>query len=39
MFFTTVALAAFHRAIDEGNRRWSMLAWFAMGFGMITKGR
>ena len=39
MFFTTVALIAFHRAIDERNRRWSMLAWAAMGFAMITKGR
>lgn len=38
MFFTTVALVAFHRAIDESNRHWSMLAWFAMGFAMITKG-
>lgn len=38
MFFTTVALIAFHRAIDESNRRWSMLAWAAMGFAMITKG-
>ena len=38
MFFTTVALIAFHRAIDERNRRWSMLAWAAMGFAMITKG-
>lgn len=38
MFFTTVALVAFHRAIEERNRRWSMLAWTAMGFAMITKG-
>jgi 4-amino-4-deoxy-L-arabinose transferase-like glycosyltransferase len=37
-FFTTVALVAFHRAIDEGNARWSILAWAAMGFAMITKG-
>lgn len=38
MFFTTVALIAFHRAIDESNRRWSILAWAAMGLAMITKG-
>lgn len=38
MFFTTVALVAFHRAIDAGEKRWSMLAWAAMGFAMITKG-
>lgn len=38
MFFTTVALVAFHRAIEERNRRWSMLAWTAIGFAMITKG-
>ncbi|HEV7765040.1 MAG TPA: glycosyltransferase family 39 protein [Thermoanaerobaculia bacterium] len=37
-FFTTVALIGFHRAIEERNRRWSMLAWAAMGFAMITKG-
>ncbi|MFL6247841.1 MAG: ArnT family glycosyltransferase [Thermoanaerobaculia bacterium] len=38
MFFTTVALIAFHRAIERHDRRWSMLAWAAMGFAMITKG-
>jgi 4-amino-4-deoxy-L-arabinose transferase-like glycosyltransferase len=38
MFFTTVALVTFHRAIEERNRRWSMVAWTAMGFAMITKG-
>jgi 4-amino-4-deoxy-L-arabinose transferase-like glycosyltransferase len=37
-FFTTVALVAFHRALEERNKRWSMLAWAAMGFAMITKG-
>jgi 4-amino-4-deoxy-L-arabinose transferase-like glycosyltransferase len=37
-FFTTVALISFHRAIEELNPRWSMLAWTAMGFAMITKG-
>jgi 4-amino-4-deoxy-L-arabinose transferase-like glycosyltransferase len=38
MFFTTLALIAFHRALEERNTRWSMLAWAAMGFAMITKG-
>jgi 4-amino-4-deoxy-L-arabinose transferase-like glycosyltransferase len=38
MFFTTVALIGFHRAIEERNRRWSIVAWTAMGFAMITKG-
>ena len=37
-FFTTVALVGFHRAIEGGNGRWSILAWTAMGFAMITKG-
>jgi 4-amino-4-deoxy-L-arabinose transferase-like glycosyltransferase len=37
-FFVTVALAAFYFAVEERNRRWSMLAWTAMGFAMITKG-
>jgi 4-amino-4-deoxy-L-arabinose transferase-like glycosyltransferase len=37
-FFSTVALAAFYFAVEERNRRWSMLAWTAMGFAMITKG-
>lgn len=37
-FFCTVALAAFAIAIDERNARWSILAWLAMGFAMITKG-
>jgi len=37
-FFVTVALLAFYLAIEEKNKRWSMLAWAAMGFAMITKG-
>ncbi|HEX7828698.1 MAG TPA: glycosyltransferase family 39 protein, partial [Thermoanaerobaculia bacterium] len=37
-FFVTLALVAFHFAIDERNKRWSILAWAAMGFAMITKG-
>ena len=38
MFFCTVALIAFHVAIDTRERRWSVLAWAAMGLAMITKG-
>lgn len=37
-FFAVAALASFYFAIEERNRRWSMLAWAAMGFAMITKG-
>ncbi|MGZ8779425.1 MAG: glycosyltransferase family 39 protein [Thermoanaerobaculia bacterium] len=37
-FFVVVALVAFHRAIEESNSRWSLVAWAAMGFAMITKG-
>jgi 4-amino-4-deoxy-L-arabinose transferase-like glycosyltransferase len=37
-FFVVVALTAFHRAIEERSSRWSLLAWAAMGFAMITKG-
>lgn len=38
MFFCTVALAAFYVAITERDKRWSILAWAAMGLAMITKG-
>jgi 4-amino-4-deoxy-L-arabinose transferase-like glycosyltransferase len=37
-FFCTAALVAFARAVDERNARWSIVAWLAMGFAMITKG-
>lgn len=37
-FFVTLALIAFHFAIEERNARWSILAWAAMGLAMITKG-
>jgi 4-amino-4-deoxy-L-arabinose transferase-like glycosyltransferase len=37
-FFTTCGLVAFHLAIEERSHRWSVLAWLAMGFAMITKG-
>jgi 4-amino-4-deoxy-L-arabinose transferase-like glycosyltransferase len=38
MFFTTIALTAFHLSIETRNRHWSILAWGAMGMAMITKG-
>ena len=38
MFFVVVALIAFYFAIEDGNARWSILAWAAMGVAMITKG-
>jgi 4-amino-4-deoxy-L-arabinose transferase-like glycosyltransferase len=37
-FFVVVALVACYVAIQERNKRWSILAWTAMGFAMITKG-
>jgi len=37
-FFAVVALVAFYFAIEETNRRWSVLAWASMGLAMITKG-
>jgi 4-amino-4-deoxy-L-arabinose transferase-like glycosyltransferase len=36
-FFVTVAMGAFYLAIEEGGR-WNVLAWAAIGFGVITKG-
>ncbi|HYH10530.1 MAG TPA: glycosyltransferase family 39 protein [Thermoanaerobaculia bacterium] len=38
VFFTTVSLTTFYFAVEERNRRWSIAAWAAMGFAMITKG-
>ena len=40
MFFVVVALIAFYFAVEGGHpaRRWSILAWAAMGVAMITKG-
>jgi 4-amino-4-deoxy-L-arabinose transferase-like glycosyltransferase len=37
-FFVVLALAAFYFAIEESQRRWSVLAWASMGLAMITKG-
>ncbi|HKR64195.1 MAG TPA: glycosyltransferase family 39 protein [Thermoanaerobaculia bacterium] len=37
-FFVVVAWVAFYIAIEEKQRRWSVLAWASMGAAMITKG-
>ncbi len=45
-FFVVLALAAFYRAIEagagparfSGERRWALLAWVAVAFGILTKG-
>jgi 4-amino-4-deoxy-L-arabinose transferase-like glycosyltransferase len=36
-FFITVAMGAFYLAVEEGAK-WNVLAWAAIGFGVITKG-
>jgi 4-amino-4-deoxy-L-arabinose transferase-like glycosyltransferase len=37
-FFAVVGLVGCYLAVEEGNRRWAILAWAAMGLAMITKG-
>ncbi|HUP61431.1 MAG TPA: glycosyltransferase family 39 protein [Thermoanaerobaculia bacterium] len=37
-FFVVVALIAFYLAIEEREKKWSILAWAAVGASMITKG-
>ncbi|HVR41365.1 MAG TPA: glycosyltransferase family 39 protein [Thermoanaerobaculia bacterium] len=37
-FFITGATIAFYFAIESRERRWSVLAWAAIGLGVITKG-
>ena len=37
-FFCVAALIGFYLAIEEGALRWAVVAWVAMGLGMITKG-
>jgi 4-amino-4-deoxy-L-arabinose transferase-like glycosyltransferase len=37
-FFVTVALVAFYVAIETREKKWSILAWAAIGLAMITKG-
>jgi 4-amino-4-deoxy-L-arabinose transferase-like glycosyltransferase len=36
--FITMATAFFYLACEEGARKWSALAWLAIGLGVITKG-
>jgi 4-amino-4-deoxy-L-arabinose transferase and related glycosyltransferases of PMT family len=36
--FITMATAFFYLACEEEKRKWSALAWLAIGLGVITKG-
>ena len=36
--FITLATIAFYLAVEEERKRWSVIAWAAIGFGVITKG-
>jgi 4-amino-4-deoxy-L-arabinose transferase-like glycosyltransferase len=36
--FITMATAFFYLACEEESRKWSALAWFCIGLGVITKG-
>lgn len=38
MFFSVVALVCFYLAIEEKGSLWSIVAWVAMGFAILTKG-
>jgi 4-amino-4-deoxy-L-arabinose transferase-like glycosyltransferase len=37
-FFITIALMSFYFAIENGEQRFALLAWVAIGLGVITKG-
>ena len=37
-FFMAVAIVAFYFAVETDERKWSVIAWASMGFGVITKG-
>src|ERR1043165_9950885 len=37
-FFISVALMSFYFAIENGERRFALLAWISIGLGVITKG-
>jgi len=37
-FFISIALMGFYFAIENGERRFAVLAWVAIGLGVITKG-
>ena len=36
-FFVVAAIVAFYLAVEE-NRRWAIVAWIAIAFGVLTKG-
>jgi 4-amino-4-deoxy-L-arabinose transferase-like glycosyltransferase len=36
--FITMGTAFFYLACEDGARKWSALAWFSIGIGVITKG-
>src|SRR5262249_56404021 len=36
--FITVAMACFYLAVEEGLAKWNVIAWAAIGFGVVTKG-
>lgn len=38
MFFIVVAMVGFHEAVERRDRRFAILAWAAIGFGVLTKG-
>lgn len=37
-FFIVLAILAFHEAIERREKRWTVLAWAAIGAGVLTKG-
>ena len=38
VFFMVVAIVAFHFAVETDERKWVLIAWASMGFGVLTKG-
>ena len=37
-FFIVLATIAFHEAVETREKRWTLLAWAAIGAGVLTKG-
>jgi 4-amino-4-deoxy-L-arabinose transferase-like glycosyltransferase len=37
-FFIVGAIVAFYFAVEDGGKRWTLLAWAAIAFGVLTKG-
>ena len=37
-FFIVLAAIAFYEAVETGDTKWTMLAWAAIGLGVLTKG-